>query len=327
MNTEPDPVIFDALAVTFKQIEAFYASATLGTISAAAQMLQRSQPTVSREIQLLEKALNVRLFQRVQGRVRLTEEGKTLIANAREVLRVAHSFAASAAALSFPNQQALRIACSPSIVNKIMPKILQYIERKFPTVSTEIIEADTGAVEKIVLNQQADFGLCHVPRSIDGLQMVPIQADPLVLVASYDAMKKVNPPHDLSGFERVPLLSWPENKHPEYFQLIRQICIQRHLDPLILTGTDHISGSKRYLLSEGRAFSIVPSDAAQNLDAHVTYTSLGAHATAPLAAVYTGRLTATALEIIHVLRQWATTHSLSAPAPSSSENTSKHLRK
>ncbi|CAH2602278.1 LysR family transcriptional regulator [Rhodovastum atsumiense] len=57
-----------------------------GTLSAAAQHLGTSQPTVSRRLQLLERMLGVRLLQRSTHGLALTEDGERCLAHTRELL-------------------------------------------------------------------------------------------------------------------------------------------------------------------------------------------------------------------------------------------------
>ena len=62
------------MRITLRQIEAFYWTARLGSIHAAADHLNFSQPAVSSRIKELETALNVELFSRRNQRVQLTPE-------------------------------------------------------------------------------------------------------------------------------------------------------------------------------------------------------------------------------------------------------------
>ncbi len=64
---------------TFAQIEAFAAVAEAGTFHAAARRLNLTQPAVSQRIHELEEAIQLPLFIRGGGRIRLTNEGVALV--------------------------------------------------------------------------------------------------------------------------------------------------------------------------------------------------------------------------------------------------------
>ncbi|MBL8956543.1 MAG: LysR family transcriptional regulator [Myxococcaceae bacterium] len=67
---------------TLSSVEAFVRSAELSSFSAAARKLARTPAAVSKSIAKLEDSLGVRLFQRSTRRVKLTEAGERLFADA-----------------------------------------------------------------------------------------------------------------------------------------------------------------------------------------------------------------------------------------------------
>ena len=68
--------------VTLRQLEALAAVADAGGFTAAAELLGRSQPTVSKEIQTLERTLRHELVTRSGRNTRLSEEGLRLLPRA-----------------------------------------------------------------------------------------------------------------------------------------------------------------------------------------------------------------------------------------------------
>ena len=69
-----------------KQLRAFLYTAKLGTLSRAAEALFLSQPSVSLQIQALEREFGVRLLERSGRRVQLTREGQELFDLARPLI-------------------------------------------------------------------------------------------------------------------------------------------------------------------------------------------------------------------------------------------------
>ena len=64
--------------MNFSQLKAFLAVAQDGSFSRAAEKLYLTQPAVSKQIQALEEALGMRLFDRVGRSILLTEAGNIL---------------------------------------------------------------------------------------------------------------------------------------------------------------------------------------------------------------------------------------------------------
>jgi DNA-binding transcriptional LysR family regulator len=74
------------IAVTIDELETFVSIARRGGFARAAESLHRSQPAISRRVEMLEQQLGSPLFERVRGGVILTEAGRTLLPYAEAAL-------------------------------------------------------------------------------------------------------------------------------------------------------------------------------------------------------------------------------------------------
>ena len=68
------------------QLRQLDAIARAGTISAAAESLHTSQPSVSRSMRALERELGCELFERTRNHVELNEAGQVALRHARAIL-------------------------------------------------------------------------------------------------------------------------------------------------------------------------------------------------------------------------------------------------
>ena len=82
--------------VTLDQMRTFIAAADHGSFSAAGRKLRRAQSVVSQTLANLEAQLGVKLFDRSGRYPRLTEEGRSLLADARAVAEHVDGFKARA---------------------------------------------------------------------------------------------------------------------------------------------------------------------------------------------------------------------------------------
>jgi DNA-binding transcriptional LysR family regulator len=74
------------IAMTIDEIEAFVSIARLGGFARAAEALHRSQPAISRRIEMLEEQLRTSIFERVRGGVLLTAAGRSFLPYAEAAL-------------------------------------------------------------------------------------------------------------------------------------------------------------------------------------------------------------------------------------------------
>lgn len=72
--------------MTFKQLEALYWIAQLGSFGLAAQKLHTSQSAVSKRVHELELVFDTELFDRSQRSARLTEKGEEMFMLAKKLL-------------------------------------------------------------------------------------------------------------------------------------------------------------------------------------------------------------------------------------------------
>jgi len=73
--------------IDFNKLKTLTVVAEFGQMSAAARSLRRSQPAISRQIQILEQELGLRLVEHKKGRIELTPEGAAVANFAREGLQ------------------------------------------------------------------------------------------------------------------------------------------------------------------------------------------------------------------------------------------------
>src|SRR5205809_3639155 len=86
-------------AITIDQLRIFIAAVDEGSFSAAGRKLRRAQSAVSQTLANLEAQLGVKLFDRSARYPRLTEEGRSLLVDARSVADNVDGFKARARAM------------------------------------------------------------------------------------------------------------------------------------------------------------------------------------------------------------------------------------
>lgn len=132
------------MRVTLRQIEAFYWTAKLGSIHAAAHHLNFSQPAVSSRIKELEGALKIELFSRKNQRVQLTAEGRNALAHAERVLSAGQDFERLGGA-GPPLEGVLRLGSDESTAMVGLPQVLSQLKLRHPKLIVEL-SIDIGAI-------------------------------------------------------------------------------------------------------------------------------------------------------------------------------------
>lgn len=142
-----------------ESLQAFAEAACLGSFSAAARKLGKSQSTVSEAIARLEIDLGLELFDRSARQPRLTEAGKALLGRVEEVLMANDRLGQLAGQLSAGMEPRLTLAMSDTYQSEPFEKRLAEIDRHFPDIEFEWLIAEHGDVIDLVGQGRASLGL------------------------------------------------------------------------------------------------------------------------------------------------------------------------
>jgi len=110
--------------LNFNHVHYFHVAATEGSVKAAAERLGVSQPTVSEQIKMLERALGVSLFDRTGAGLRLTEPGREAYEHTTAMFRAGERLVAALGQASDPPPVLLRIGVSAAISRTIAADFL-----------------------------------------------------------------------------------------------------------------------------------------------------------------------------------------------------------
>jgi DNA-binding transcriptional LysR family regulator len=111
-----------------RDVDCFALVARHRSFSRAAVHLGQSQPATSQAVGRLERALGVRLFERNNRAVRLTEAGAALLPYAEAVLAAVEALAAEAARQAEPARTTIRLAYPP-LVGALAARIARRLSR------------------------------------------------------------------------------------------------------------------------------------------------------------------------------------------------------
>jgi len=289
---------------TLRQAQVFCALADDPHFARTAQRLGLSQPTVSKELRALERALGATLFSRSRGGSALTSDGGVLLPLAQAVMDAAERFDDLAHTSRRHRIQHVRIAASPSLVHRTMPALLRRLEQAHAAVQVDVIEVDTGGVTPALDEGRADIGIGHHVAAPAGGSVRTIATEELLVIGAEGLLGR-RPIADLTRFANVPLLIWPREQSPQYHDALLEVCRSRGLEPLLLLGTSRLSGSRAYLLHEGRAFALAPRDFALSEVHGVRATRLAQPASVPVSLAWMEPAAPAAKVVIAELRRIA----------------------
>ena len=151
-----------------RQLEAFSAVISAGSVTAAAKALSRSQPVVSRQIQELEQSLGYSLFIRNGPRIHPSEEALQLYQYVQKALLSLKQVRLRATEISHQQHPPLSIAATPALAAGLLPQALAALDLQN---KVQIFSDSAEQTAHAVITGSADLGLCSLPLEHHALEL------------------------------------------------------------------------------------------------------------------------------------------------------------
>lgn len=148
-----------------QQLRAFFALMNIGNVTRAADHLCVTQPTVSRQLHLLEEALGFRVFDRKSGgRLVPTSEGMRFYDEIEHTLRTIEALPEIASGIVDYRSRRLRIAATMPLLNAgFLIDAIGRLRQKHPKTTLHLERCRRENIEAFVTRGDADIGLCSLP--------------------------------------------------------------------------------------------------------------------------------------------------------------------
>ncbi|BAF59529.1 MAG: LysR family transcriptional regulator [Syntrophothermus sp.] len=173
--------------MNLKQLEAFLLVAELQSFTKAARQLYMSQPAVSFQIKALEEDLQVALFQRGDKKVILTEAGRLLYPEAKQMLKHYQKIKVGLDDLRDLKKGHLVVGASTIPGEYLLPLLIGKFKEKYPGIKITLKVSGSGQVGQWVREREIDLGITGAFIEGESLECRPWIDDQLVLI--------VNPSH------------------------------------------------------------------------------------------------------------------------------------
>ena len=115
-----------------------------GSMGKAAQLLNTTQPAISRSIAELEHALGVRLLDRHRQGVEPTEYGRALLDCGVAVFDDLRQGVKNIEFLADPAAGEVRIGCNPFLAASFVSAVVDRLSRRYPRIVFHLVAADDG---------------------------------------------------------------------------------------------------------------------------------------------------------------------------------------
>lgn len=185
-----------------RQLEAFAAVMSAGSITGAARLLGKSQPVVTRLIQDLETDLGFAVLHRSGPRIAPTDKGVLFHAEIERLLTGLRHIRERAEAIANSGSAPIEVAATQTLAGGLVPMALAGLDPADMPARVHLRSSSAEQVVQSVLARTADIGVASLPIDHPGLEMHWIGEASCVAAVAADselARKKTIPLAALAG--------------------------------------------------------------------------------------------------------------------------------
>ncbi len=191
--------------MTIRHLEIFLRVAETKSMSTAAKELFISQPTVSGSIAELEREYNVRLFERLNKRLYITEAGEKLRIYAGKMLNLQNEIQRQMS--SAEDTTPVRIGATVTIGTSLLPGYISRIKETNILVSID----NTQNIRQGILNNTLDMGLVEGRITDEDVKAIPFMKDEMMMICRKDYKYAGKETISLSEINGEPMILREEN--------------------------------------------------------------------------------------------------------------------
>lgn len=162
--------------MTLQQFEYLLAICEHGNMLRASKKLGVTQPTLSIMLRKLEAELDIDIFDRSTQPLRLTEAGKQVVKQAKDILKAAETLRQTVAEQRNLLTGRLKIGIIPTVAPYFVPRFLQYFldNPRHTDLETSLSEMKTEDIIPALLENEIDIAVMATPLDQERLLEIPI---------------------------------------------------------------------------------------------------------------------------------------------------------
>ncbi|MFK9006577.1 LysR family transcriptional regulator [Pseudomonas pergaminensis] len=237
----------------------FLAVAEEQNFGRAAKRLGMSQPPLSEQIQVLEQALKVTLFERSRRGARLTPVGAAILPAVRKFAEQLERLELAVEEAVAGQSGMLTIGAISTAMFDVLPRIIDQLKQQYPHLTVSVREIDS--VEAVPALEAGDIDLAFA--RLDGdlgpaIQSLPLRADRLMVALPSHHPLAARTRISLSSLASEPLVMFSRKVSPVYFDNLIATCRASGFSPRVLHEVRSVA-SQIAFVSCGQGIALVPA--------------------------------------------------------------------
>jgi len=246
-----------------RQLKYFVAVAEELHFRRAAERLYVAQPAVSEQIRKLEAELGVRLFNRTNRRVELTDAGSALLDEGRRVLTQADAAQLAARNARERAGARLRIGYLPDSLPASVPRALQQLAGAAPRLDVSVETGPAVRLIQRVRDRHLDAVVVGLPAATSGLRVTSLGHQSMVVALAASDTRAVAPGVSLARFAPAALVTLPREVNPAFHDAVLGLCRDAAITPRLIEVAEPRVESVLLAVASGAGPAVLPAAVAE----------------------------------------------------------------
>jgi DNA-binding transcriptional LysR family regulator len=225
----------------------------------AAERLYVAQPAVSEQIRKLEAELGVRLFDRTQRSVSLTDPGSALLVEARRVLQQAEIAQLAARNAHASAGTRLRIGYVPDALPASVPRALQDLASVAPRVEVALETGTTHELIQAVRDKRLDAVVVGLPAPAKGLRVTSLGQQQLIAAVPEADPRGLEAEPTLERLDPERLVVLPRSANPALYDAVVSYCRDAGLSPTFVEAAEPRVEAVLLAVAAGGGMALLPA--------------------------------------------------------------------
>jgi len=256
-----------------RHLRYFVAVATTQNFTRAAELLNISQPPLSRQIAQIEEEVGTRLFERGSRPVKLTEAGRFFLTHATRLLEHADDLPKLTRRVANVERR-LVIGFVASTLYGALPAVIRRFRRTFPNIELSLAEMSTVAQLQALHTGAIDVGFGRIRLDDPTVKREVLREERLMVALSDDhPLCALTQPLSLRQLAREPLIIYPRRPRPSYADQVLSAFKDRGIDHPDVHEVQELQTALG-LVAAGVGVALVPASVERLRRDEVVYRSL-----------------------------------------------------
>lgn len=238
------------------QLRSFVAVAQMGTLTLAAETLFLSQPALTAHIKSMERELEVDLFKRSSGGMKLTRAGEAFLPYAEKAIKGMVELESFGATLAAKYTDEIIIGVVDPLPVPKLARFIQKFSKMFPDTRIHVRFGVTGSILNKVRTREHVFGFAIGESPMRNIREIPLQKIRYHLVAPLEFKDRIDP-ENVKSIEKLPWIDMPD--YAAGHEIARAFWKKSRINPETRIESDR-NVEILYLVGAGIGISLIPDN-------------------------------------------------------------------